>query len=194
VKLGMEVALRPITAVAENAIGLLGGDWLSEKRQRNRERLLNKSREKLNARGADVDDDPSPSVIKPLLSAAQEESRDELLDVFASLVATAMDPKTRGQYRREFVDIAKELEPVDALVLPIFDTTGHLEPSRAIFIMNTLGITRDEYEISRQNLARLNLLNTRSGESKLSPSITPLGRLFVRAVKQDPFKDGRNPE
>lgn len=180
--MGVEVALRPITAVAEDAIGLLGGDWLSEKRRRNRERLRAGAEEKLKARGADVDDDPSPSVINPLLSAAQDESRDELVDLFASLIATAMDPKTRSTYRREFVDIAKQLEPVDAAVLPLFATKEHRNPSRQHYVVEQLKITEDEYELSKMNLAKLGLLNTKHGDTPQSPSLTPLGRLFVRAV------------
>jgi hypothetical protein len=186
VKAGMEVALRPITDIAENALGLLGGDWLSEKRTRNRERLREKTEEILRNRGSKFDTDPSPSVVKPLLSAAQDESRVGLTDMWAALMATAMDPKTQGIYRSEFVSIAAKLDPIDARVLELCDGPGDFEPTKRDNIVQRTGASVDEVMNSFRNLARIELIFPAPGDIinwRAQPSLTTLGRQFLRAVR-----------
>src|SRR5579863_1754543 len=138
VKAGMELMLRPVTDIAENALGLLGGDWLSEKRARNRAKLKAKTEEILKARGAKLDNDLSPSIIAPLLSTAQDEGQEELQNLWAKLLASAMDPKRREGYRREFVQVAKDLEPLDVLVLPYLRESTPLQPTRLMYVSGQL--------------------------------------------------------
>lgn len=183
IKTGMEVALRPVTDIAENALGLLGGDWLSEKRARNREKLKARTREINAKRGVSPDDDPSPSVVIPLLSAAQDESREEVLEFWAQLLASAMDPDRQASYRREFVGIVKELEPADAIILPMINTTTHLKPTRREFIERTLQMHPDVIELSIKNLVRLGLAHINElGDRAVFPITTALGRQFMASV------------
>jgi hypothetical protein len=49
----------------------------------------------------------SPSVAIPLLRAAYDESRPELQDVWARLIAAAMDPKRSDGMRLSFIDAVK---------------------------------------------------------------------------------------
>jgi len=148
VKTGLEVMLRPATEIAENALGLLGGDWLSEKRTRNRAKLKSKTDEILERRGAKLDTDPSPSVVIPLLMSAQDEGRDELLDLWAALLAAASDPARRKAYRREFVAIAKELEPVDIIVLmEIGREAGRIKDGERSQFTHDHGLNNDQLQV-----------------------------------------------
>jgi hypothetical protein len=160
VKAGMEVVLRPITDIAENLLGLVGGDWLSEARRRRREELKRKTEEILRKRDAIADDEPSPTVVIPLLSAAQDEGREELIDLWAALLAAAIDPARKSRYRRQFVDIVKQLEPVDAVVLRalVKEGGGVFYEQRKDFA-DSLGITEDQMDVSFGALRNVDLIN-----------------------------------
>jgi hypothetical protein len=128
--------------------------------------------------------DPSPSIAVPLISAAQDEDRDVLADMWAKLTATALDPATKKFYRREFVDIAKQLEPIDVLVLPLLSDNTEMRPSRREVVASRLGETTDRVQLAFQNLDRLGL----AAEGRLPmvpghPYVTTLGREFLLAVK-----------
>src|SRR5207247_8456868 len=55
-----------------------------------------------------------------LLEAAQGEPREEMQDLWARLLANAMDPTRKDYVRPEFIEALKKLQPVDALVLSFF--------------------------------------------------------------------------
>lgn len=112
----MEVALRPVTDIAADALGYAGGDWLHERGIKARARLQEKTRKELETRGVTPEDAP-PSVLIPLLIAAQDESREELLDLWAKLLAATLDPNRAGSVRREFIEAVRQMEPLDAKVL-----------------------------------------------------------------------------
>lgn len=183
IRTGMEVVLRPVTEVAENAIGLLGGDWLSDKRERNRKRLKSKTDNILRNRRVEQPIEPPPSIILPLLKEAQEESRETLVDIWAKLVAAAMDPGRINSYRRVYVEIARQLDAIDAIVLPVLSAPGPLDPSRREFVTGKLGIGVDATVISFQNLERLGLISNGDGlNPKTMPFLTSLGREFLALV------------
>jgi hypothetical protein len=184
VKTGMEVMLRPVTEITENALGLMGGDWLSEKRTQNRAKLKLKTEKILKDRGAKLDADTSPSIIAPLLSAAQDEGREELLDVWAKLLASAMDPKRRGGYRREFVDIVKQFEPLDVLVLLEFEKPG-MQPSTAVNqISERLGLERDQVVLAVLNLGRLGCAESQPNLSlQNNAMISARGRQLLQMLR-----------
>jgi hypothetical protein len=58
-----------------------------------------------------------PRLALEILDAAQDETRDELRELWARLLANAMDRSTCNNVRIEFVAILKQLNPLDALVL-----------------------------------------------------------------------------
>jgi hypothetical protein len=59
----------------------------------------------------------SPSLAIPLLRAAYEEGRPDLQALWASLIASAMDPNRSGRVRLSFIDTLKRFDPLDAVVL-----------------------------------------------------------------------------
>jgi DNA-binding transcriptional ArsR family regulator len=179
----MEVMLKPVTDIAENALGLIGGDWLTEKRARNRSRLKQKTEEILRSRSATLDTDPSPTVVIPLLTAAQDEGREELLSLWAALLAAGSDPTRRDRYRREFVGIAKRLEPVDAVVLKSLGKQGgRLQPDQGQHFAHEHGLSDDQLEIALDKLQDLGLVNANSRKMSGSVVMTSLAREMCFAI------------
>lgn len=95
----------------QDAVGLLG-DWVSHLRTRNAHRLQLKTDEILSSRNA-VIEPLSLVVARPLLEAAQDESREELVELWARLLANAMD-------------LSRPPNPPGSRCLP-----SHLKPSHA---------------------------------------------------------------
>ncbi len=183
VKIGMEVALKPVTDIAENVIGIAGGDWLSEKRARNRARLKAQTAEILKERGVEEPAEPSPSVAIPLLASAQEEDRDELVRLWAALLAMAMDPKRRNSYRREYLTIIQRLEPLDAAGLRILAQDVPVKPTRIDFMASMLQVSDDEAGLIMLNLRKVGVVTNTNASTSTDPGITALGRAFLAAVK-----------
>jgi hypothetical protein len=63
-----------------------------------------------------------PRIAFDILEAAQDETRDELRELWVQLLANAMDETTQRKVRIEFVAILKQLNPLDALVLQRLST------------------------------------------------------------------------
>lgn len=100
--------------IPEDVLGLVGGDWLHQKRKRTLAELEAKTSEILLSIGAGPPFEPSPSVVVPLLIGAADESRPELQDLWAALLASALQPDGGERVRRAFFDTLKAMEPVDA--------------------------------------------------------------------------------
>jgi hypothetical protein len=63
-----------------------------------------------------------PRLAIEILDAAQDETRDELRELWARLIANAIDEATRKTVRIEFVAVLKQLNPIDALILQRLST------------------------------------------------------------------------
>ncbi len=179
-----EVALLPITAIPEQALGLAGGAWVSEQRARNRTRLSLRTAEVLKTRGVAIDFETSPSVIIPLIGMAQDEGREELVDLWARLLATALDPAARHHYRRDFVAIAAGLEPMDMLCLQKLDSGATKAwRYRRESVAKALCQSQDRVDLALSSLARLGLIDpAKLDGTDFQPFVTPLGREFLTAL------------
>ena len=71
----------------------------------------------------------SPNVAMALIAGAQEESREELMELWARLFANAMDPSLNS-VRQSFIEAVKRIDRCDAVVLRYF----HQESMSAISI------------------------------------------------------------
>ena len=100
----------------KNAVGLLGADWLGQKRMRNLDAMMRRTDAILRERDAKAVDQLSPNIATELLTGAQDESRDELIELWARLLANALDPKLNS-VRHSFVAAVKAMDPLDAVVL-----------------------------------------------------------------------------
>jgi hypothetical protein len=125
----------------------------------------------------------SPSLAIPLLRAAYDESRPELQELWAQLIAAAMDPQRANRVRRSFIDTVQRLDPLDALVLKELDAAfgaGTLSPNPRDFLIQRLKVRSQDIELSGITLNDLRCVN--------SPAIadpgfllTIYGRELVRA-------------
>jgi hypothetical protein len=115
----------------QDTVGVLGGDWLHHIRIRNAYRLQKRTEEILRGRGAERKIEPlSPSVAIPLLKAAQDESRDEIQELWARLLANAMD-RVRPQLNRVFIDLVKTLDVLEARIIKRLGDEGAInKPAR----------------------------------------------------------------
>jgi hypothetical protein len=114
-----------------------------------------KSTAKLRASG--VEPRPvSPSVAVPLIEGLSAESRPEIQELWTDLLAAARDPDRSNQVRREFIDILKAMEPMDARVFagmplnfPLSGDPHWMQASRH------LGLPQNEVHLSILHLLKL---------------------------------------
>lgn len=122
-----------------------------------------------------------PKVALPIIENASLEENDELQDLWAHLIASAVDPNFNGTVRTAFVDIIKQLEVTDVHILnfiygeyshfnvghkahmrtrsgsrvKITDADGTEHPVLMKSIIRTLGIDEGIYKESIDNLIRV---------------------------------------
>jgi hypothetical protein len=173
--------------VPQDIVGLLGGDWLKVRRAENLARTIEKARERLNARRVETPEPATLSLTLPILVAAADESRDELQDLWARLLAAAADPSRASHFRLAFIEAVKNMDPLDAAVLQ----ASHAQHGGAMGdqVRNSLAaalhVLRDEVDVSIFNLKKLGLVLP---SATLNPSpydalaISPFGREFLRAI------------
>jgi Abortive infection alpha len=97
-------------------VGVAGGAWLHEIHARLRDALRRRTEQILRER--DVQDviELSPNMALALVSGAQEEGREELMELWARLLANAMDPALNN-VRHSFIEAVKKMDPPDVVVL-----------------------------------------------------------------------------
>jgi hypothetical protein len=101
-----------------------------------------------------------------LLAAATLEDDPTLQEMWAGLIANATDPKRRQDAKKVFTHILASLEPLDVMVVRYLNEHGEwkpqsYQPGRIIEIPNiasTLGVSRDEIQLSLNNLSRIGCL------------------------------------
>jgi hypothetical protein len=168
--------------VPQDVVGLLGGDWLKVRRAKNLAEIIEKTKEKLEARHVKPDEPASPSLIIPILVAAADESRAELQDLWASLLAAAADPARSKSFRIGFIEIAKKLDPLDAVVLAKANgLNAAIDLGTRGAIATAVPASRDEVDVSIENMKKLGLFV--DGDIRSTVFVTPLGRELLRAVK-----------
>ena len=171
---------RALGTIPQDALGLIIGDWLHQTRIRTLAWHAQKTEEKLRKRGILGKTEPiSPSIAIPLLQAAQDETRDELKEIWNRLITNAMDPERSSAVRRNIIETVKQFEPLDALVLETLVTKGTYGALSHRFSDN-------ELEVSARYLFKTECLdrNDKStpvfpGKGKLFPS--GFGREVIRA-------------
>jgi hypothetical protein len=165
--------------VPEDIVGYLGGDWLKVRRAQNLARIVQKARERLEARNVDPAR-PSISIALPLLIAAADEDRDELQEIWARLLAAAADPNRTRAFRNAFIETAKLMDPLDAAVLQGGQTRGgRINGEVRNTLASELRVTTDQIDVSARNLEKLELaLPTHRPDVVVSP----FGREFLRAI------------
>ena len=143
------------------------------------DRRISKILERRNAKTEPM----SPSVAIPLIQAAYDESRPELQELWAALIAAAMDPARSSRVRLRFIEIVKEFDPLDALLLRQRNRqTDDMKPHAMGHIGKVLGISVDETLVSVENLNRLGCLY-RNPNNLMDFSVSSFGKELLRACE-----------
>ena len=173
-KLGGFVAR--ITNEPVEAIMGIFGDRLKFMRWERQLRLYDREQEILHQRGVGNHlRTVPPKLALPIVENASLEEDDELQDLWANLLASALDPNFKGVVRSAFIDIIKQLEVTDVHVLDAIhkeiqkeddnnkDAFGNylskylVTPNR---IIKKTNIWLEAYENSIDNLLRLRLVSS----------------------------------
>jgi len=170
--------------VPEDLVGYFGGDLLKVRRAENVARIVQEASERLEARGIHTPEPPSISILLPIVVASAEESRDELVDIWARLLAAAADPARAKSFRLAFIETAKKMDPLDAAVLQgVHAVGGAVTGQNRNTLAEQLHASRDEIDVSVANLVKLELVYSSRPDSTAAPtSITPFAREFLRAI------------
>src|SRR5271155_3893128 len=152
-------------------VGVVGGAWLHERHIRLRDALRRRTEQILRERDIQEARELSPNVAAALISGAQEEGRPELMELWARLLANAMDP-SMNTVRHSFIEAVRKMDPMDAIVLrylyeakmtvvrrgrapdPITNQTTGIEN-----ISTEIGRRKDEIEVSLRHLKDLSFFD-----------------------------------
>lgn len=120
-----------------------------------------------------------PRLALEILDAAQDETRDEIRELWARLIANAMDENTRGLVRIEFVTILKQLNPLDAIVLQRLSTVGNF--------VNPNGFAQGQHlDPNDAAMSFLYLLDLKclqqAGDGSYNFKLSPRGIALLRSV------------
>lgn len=123
----------------------------------NRECVAQKLTKKLEARKIDQPKIISPRVLVPALTALSEESDDALQELWANLMANAMDPDADVDLQKILIETLRQLEPIDAVLLAQID--AHAQLDTASLTLETIASNVDfrpmALALSHERLARL---------------------------------------
>jgi hypothetical protein len=119
-------------------------------------------------------------VVLPLLKAAADEQRPELQELWAGLLASALQQDGGRRVRRAFFDTLAQMEPVDAL---LFEGIQQAKLVAQHIVMpvevgRVLGITGEDLSVANSALHRLDLLESSTG---LGATLSQYGLAFWKA-------------
>ncbi|MDE2463672.1 MAG: DUF4393 domain-containing protein [Alphaproteobacteria bacterium] len=191
-------ALGAVWAWGRDAYGKVLG-FVGPRQKKNMAEISGKIQDKIKGIQEERLSEPSPSVAEPLIEAAMQESRPELQEFWAGLLATAMLDGGKNT-RYEFGEILAKMSPSDAITLTILaslPTTTWNSSMRTANIEHVswhkqqAGISDDSWEASLNRLRELGCVApSLSAQSQIpnpyrvvEPEVTSLGRLFLAAVQ-----------
>jgi hypothetical protein len=178
---------KALGSVPEDLVGYLGADWLKIRRAENIVKLMQGSAERLKAWGIKNPESASLAIALPILRGAADESREQLQDLWARLLASAMDPSRATRVRRAFIDAVSKMDPLDAVVLSgLQDGGGQANRTQINQLAEKLNVQPDEVDVSVGNLIKLELLRETNPPNA---EVSSFGREFLRAIS-DTEEDG----
>ena len=153
---------RVLGTVPEDVVGFLIGDPLHELRQHTLTGILRVTFEKLRVRGVEKARPIRPGPGKEAFEAASIETDETLRDMWAELLANAMDPNSEFSLQHVFIEALKHFEPLDALVFrqagEVLSKEGEL-PKDSFFTVESLAqhfnLRRSQLELSAGHLHEL---------------------------------------
>ena len=168
---------------------VVGAGWLGEARKNNREALRRRTEDILRERKVENIAEPSPNLAVQILELAQDEGRYALIELWARLLANAVDP-SRSNLRLAFIETVKQMDPPDAMLIErmvhrgyraIHDEVGpaSFNETRIALLANELNLGQDAVFVSLEHLEELGILA--NGTSDAAWRTTSFGREFFRA-------------
>lgn len=189
-------AAAPLMGPIADIVGLAGGDWLAavrkkrnEKREQNQRETLETAGRLLSERGIKPAQDTGREKVADILEAAQDKSEAELKDLFGRLLAAAVDPTRSKQYRREFVQIVAQFEPLDAMVLMAGGNAENFAEGQRRAFSQRFNVTEDQIELAMRNLIKLGCARNpqekavQPHSSVLNIVLQPVGRELIRILR-----------
>ena len=174
--------------------------------------LKRKVEKLLNDNGVTTTREVPLKVLVPLLEGATIEGDDKLHNLYAALLANALDPNYSHNITRNFVSILSELEPIDVAVLEYvvshepkgtYIRVDADNPFKLAECFKDLGMPEYELRIAVRNLFRLGLLRPVFAGSTVEKAVmefrlleivykdidefvmTELGDRFVRSIRSN---------
>jgi hypothetical protein len=108
---------KALGSTPEDVVGYFGGDRLRVRRAENIASVMYEAQKRLLTMGIQETEPATLNIALPILQGAADEDREQLVDLWARLLATAMNPATRNDVRHSFIEAVKVMDPTDALVL-----------------------------------------------------------------------------
>ena len=105
--------------VPNDLMSLLVGDRIKILRAERLTILWKKTKKRLKEQGISDPELPSLKLVLPILAAAADENREELLDLWERLLAAAIDPKKQGFVRQSLISTVRQMDSFDVLVLRV---------------------------------------------------------------------------
>lgn len=168
---------RAIGPAIGDIYGLMIGDKVRAARVRNLDKINQKRQRKLEDRGVTDPLQPPEDIAIPALEAAQGETRDEMQELWAQLLANAMDPARASNVRPEFIEILRQLQPIDA------DILLQLRHAPKFVDMKTFSKYRaSAVHVSLARLAHLNCITTTTKTDTTYAKIVPYGAELLFAL------------
>lgn len=121
--------------------------------------------------------EPATNIVGPALEASKYYIDEEIIrEMFANVIAASMDDRRSGKVHQSFVEIIKQLSPLDAQNLKVFavkninfpivnyikripSTNGQLLIKSNVFLENPLSTSIDDNSVSISNLVRVGLIS-----------------------------------
>ncbi len=150
-----------------SAYGFVIGDRINAQRERQLDALARKTKKILRDRDAKEEHPVPEQIAVPLLEAAQGETREEIQDLFAALLANAMDPAYTNDVRPEFIATVKALQPQDAKIFKVVSSQDSFAYER--MKQHFPGVRDNSIRLSIEHLTNLHLLRQLSGWLNLTP-------------------------
>lgn len=177
----------------EDIVGLALGDYVGELRIRNLDRIRRRTDAIHATRGVQNPQPISPNRAIPAFEAASEESDETLQDLWAALLANAMDPNREVPLDRIFIETLKSFEPLDARVLQHYASAyaaENIDGRRIDWTADRLHIRPSLAEVSIRRLGKLDCLRHEQG---IIWAITALGQELLTACQRDGEDDPPSP-
>ena len=165
-------------------VGILAGDPVKALRAKMLETVWQKTKKTLEDRGVEDRQPPSLKADLPILAAAADETNENLQDLWAKLLAAAMDPSRTRHFRQSFIETIRKMDPTDVIVLHAVASQlerwkgkpfGAAEQKEEFA---KLEMSTDERSVSVENLIAIRCFTSPGGTVVL----TSYGRELLKAV------------